>query len=1519
NGAGGPTGATGSTGTQGAAGVDGADGPTGSTGATGGIGASGPTGSTGATGSVGSSGPTGATGATGSAGAQGTSGPTGTTGATGANGASGPTGSTGATGSVGASGPTGSTGSTGSAGSQGSSGPTGSTGATGSAGASGPTGSTGATGSAGANGPTGSTGATGAVGASGPTGSTGATGANGASGPTGSTGATGGVGASGPTGSTGSTGSQGSSGPTGATGATGGVGSSGPTGSTGATGAVGASGPTGATGATGVAGANGPTGSTGATGTQGSSGPTGATGATGTNGASGPTGATGATGGDGASGPTGSTGATGSNGASGPTGATGATGTAGAAGPTGATGTTGAQGTAGATGPSGSTGATGNVGASGPTGSTGSTGTAGAAGPTGATGATGTAGVTGPTGSTGATGTNGAQGAIGPTGSTGATGGVGVSGPTGATGTTGVAGVTGPTGSTGATGTAGANGPTGATGTTGVQGPTGPVGPGGETLLYYTGSGESAFLYPNTAYTYDLATQGLILGYSGTGGAIITTQDTNESLTIDPNGTGDVLIDGSIGVGVANPEHVLELYKNDDLFVDLKTTEGFIMDIVYSVDAVNVAELEFDSSQDFFEIGTTANYPLFFKVNGTPRMFLSADGNVSIGKSSVAGDNRLEIVDSSGAQLRLTHTDDTQIATMQVDANGSLVITTTGTTGEIGLQADGTGTTSVVRIGAGGAGSTTPDYLALDVKSDTGDPAGGAEGYMYYNTADNKFRCYQNAGWTDCIGSATGSQTPWGADIDADGFDLSDLSNILFRETTGAPAGTDVGLFRDNSGDLNLNVLTGKTFNVQVNGTDEYNFSSSGLTIGTNSLITGATTIESTELDRLDGKDAALVDQNDLTSGDGSGGTSSGSGLEAGTGGIGLLQGCADDQVLKWNESSAVWECGSDRATVNIRKAADETITSSAALQDDNELLFAVAANETWAVEVSHTYSTGNSSTPDIRVGLNAPTGATCTYGTVNISHAGNLAGGSTACDTAIVVATTAKGAKNGILSGTVANGANAGNVTFRWGQGTSSTTGTVMEAGSYLLGFKISGADLAEVYYASNSAIPKGTVVSLDPTRNAGVIPSRRAYDPNILGIVSTQPGMVLGESGGGGGIPVWVALSGRIPVRVSAENGLIRAGDYLTASSVPGVAMRATKAGAIVGQALTSQASEDQGEVIAFAKNGYFNGVMPEVSAPFVTGDEISAGSEDDPAQAMLSYFLRQRGTGALQGVPVDVSDIVADRVVAGLEVITPRLVADEVIANKVTAGVISADRIEGLEIYTDKLLSLSARYDALLSLAEGGQASVAGVMTDTTIPGTPSGMVTPEVFAQLTRFMQGIKVKGSAFFEDAVTIMSNLIIHGQLVVSSDTAGIAVIPKSTTSVRVSFKKKFDYPPVVTITPVYADDTDRAFISDAVRAVVAGVTSEGFTIVLDSALPRDIEYSWIALGVQEIRRTYGKPINGDPVPTSAPQPASSADVLPTATPTPDMLQEQPGDDGTPAPELEDEPLPETSGSGVVR
>jgi len=51
-----------------------------------------------------------------------------------------------------------------------------------------------------------------------------------------------------------------------------------------------------------------------------------------------------------------------------------------------------------------------------------------------------------------------------------------------------------------------------------------------------------------------------------------------------------------------------------------------------------------------------------------------------------------------------------------------------------------------------------------------------------------------------------------------------------------------------------------------------------------------------------------------------------------------------------------------------------------------------------------------------------------------------------------------------------------------------------------------------------------------------------------------------------------VQLALSGRVPVTVTLENGAITPGDPITSSDISGVGMKAKKRGPIVGKALTS-----------------------------------------------------------------------------------------------------------------------------------------------------------------------------------------------------------------------------------------------------------------------------------------------------------------------------------------------------------
>ena len=128
---------------------------------------------------------------------------------------------------------------------------------------------------------------------------------------------------------------------------------------------------------------------------------------------------------------------------------------------------------------------------------------------------------------------------------------------------------------------------------------------------------------------------------------------------------------------------------------------------------------------------------------------------------------------------------------------------------------------------------------------------------------------------------------------------------------------------------------------------------------------------------------------------------------------------------------------------------------------------------------------------------------------------------------------------------------------------------------------------DVAE-WVPARGRLAAGTVVSLDTTRRNGVTASARAYDTRVAGVVSAQPGVILGE---GGADKVLVAATGRVRVRVDATRAPIRVGDLLVTSSKSGVAMKSRpvrvggvtlhRPGTIIGKALEPLA-HGEGEIL-------------------------------------------------------------------------------------------------------------------------------------------------------------------------------------------------------------------------------------------------------------------------------------------------------------------------------------------------
>jgi hypothetical protein len=172
------------------------------------------------------------------------------------------------------------------------------------------------------------------------------------------------------------------------------------------------------------------------------------------------------------------------------------------------------------------------------------------------------------------------------------------------------------------------------------------------------------------------------------------------------------------------------------------------------------------------------------------------------------------------------------------------------------------------------------------------------------------------------------------------------------------------------------------------------------------------------------------------------------------------------------------------------------------------------------------------------------------------------------------VVGRTDAAGKSGVWAHTF-NAAAYGGVFTNFGGGVA-----LLAQGRAQVGIlEITGADLIEKFEASGTALEPGTVAVIDAEGSGHVRASIQPYDPRVAGVVSGAGGIPHGNQLGQGSRldgDTPLAMTGRVYVKCSAENGAIRPGDRLTTGSLAGHAMRATDAGrspgAVIGKALGS-----------------------------------------------------------------------------------------------------------------------------------------------------------------------------------------------------------------------------------------------------------------------------------------------------------------------------------------------------------
>ena len=113
--------------------------------------------------------------------------------------------------------------------------------------------------------------------------------------------------------------------------------------------------------------------------------------------------------------------------------------------------------------------------------------------------------------------------------------------------------------------------------------------------------------------------------------------------------------------------------------------------------------------------------------------------------------------------------------------------------------------------------------------------------------------------------------------------------------------------------------------------------------------------------------------------------------------------------------------------------------------------------------------------------------------------------------------------------------------------------------------------------------------------------------------------------------------------------------------------------------------------------------------------------------------------------------------------------------------------------------------------------------------------------------TDFYGTVTVVGEAGFISKVTFEKDVEIKGKLYVSADQAGTTKIPAGETTVEIKFEGEYEVIPKV-VANLIDDEDETTFVNwKIIRKSVIG-----FTVVLQQAVNKDLEFDWIALAVKD-------------------------------------------------------------------
>lgn len=162
----------------------------------------------------------------------------------------------------------------------------------------------------------------------------------------------------------------------------------------------------------------------------------------------------------------------------------------------------------------------------------------------------------------------------------------------------------------------------------------------------------------------------------------------------------------------------------------------------------------------------------------------------------------------------------------------------------------------------------------------------------------------------------------------------------------------------------------------------------------------------------------------------------------------------------------------------------------------------------------------------------------------------------------------------------------------------------------------------------ATYAEIPKGTPKNGDiiSVNNSTFKLSDTEYDALMAGVIVSEPAVAMDMVQNDRGFPY--ITTGNTLVNVSTQNGAIKAGDPITSSKTPGVGMRATSPGYIIGNAQEDYAEEDKNKVgsifVSLNTRYAYPQIQSDPTAKFLDIFNLTAAASYQQPSLFIKYAI-------------------------------------------------------------------------------------------------------------------------------------------------------------------------------------------------------------------------------------------------------------------------------------------------------